>query len=264
VHEAVHVATETARAVGAVLRTKWSLPSQVQQKKSAVDLVTDADLEAERVAVARLREAFPDHTIVAEETLAQVEPRGYCWYVDPLDGTTNFAHRYPHFAVSIALAHEGELVVGVVFDPLREELFAASRGRGATLNGQTIRVSDTPTLDRALLATGFPYDRRVRAPFYLRTVEQVLTRCQGIRRAGAAALDLCYVASGRLDGFWEWYLRPWDTAAGGLIVQEAGGTLSDFSGQPHELTGPQIAASNTAIHGELVATVGGSLPPGGA
>jgi myo-inositol-1(or 4)-monophosphatase len=179
--------------------------------------------------------------------------------VDPLDGTTNFAHRYPHVAVSIALAHHGEVILGVVHDPLRDEQFAAARGAGASLNGRPIRVSDIPTLDRALLATGFPYDRRQRAAFYLRYVERFLQSGQCVRRGGCAALDLCYVACGRLDGFWEWNLKPWDTAAGALIVAEAGGAVSDFAGQPFSPQGPQILASNGDIHGEMLREFHGLL-----
>lgn len=251
VPDPLRVATETATAVGDLLRARWSTVTHVRHK-GPVDLVTDADLAAEQLALRMLREAFPEHAIIAEEAGAQTMPGADCWYVDPLDGTTNFAHRYPHIAVSIALTHNGEPVVGVVFDPLRQELFDAVRGGGAHLNGTAIHVSTTSSLDEGLLATGFPYDRRERASFYLRYFEHFLRRSQGVRRGGCAALDLCYVASARLDGFWEWHLKPWDTAAGSIIVTEAGGLVSDFRNAPFRPGGSQILASNGPLHRELL------------
>lgn len=251
VPDPLHVATETARAVGKLLRARWDVATEIRYK-GPVDLVTDADLAAEDLALRMLRQAFPEHAIVAEETSPNATSSTYCWYVDPLDGTTNFAHRYPHFAVSIALTCAGEPVLGVIHDPLRQELFGATRGGGAYLNGKAIRVSTTPTLNQGLLATGFPYDRRERASFYMGHFQHFLQRSQGIRRGGCAALDLCYVASGRLDGFWEWHLKPWDTAAGSLIVTEAGGAVSDFRNGPFHPGDPQILASNGAIHSELL------------
>jgi myo-inositol-1(or 4)-monophosphatase len=239
-------ALRAAAAAGSVLKSCWGRASDISYK-GPVDLVTDADVAAERVVVSLLREAFPDHGIVAEESVSDDSTARYRWYVDPLDGTTNFAHRLPHFAVSIALACDGEIIIGVVNDPMRDEVFAAARGGGATLNGVPIRVSKTATLDRALLGTGFPYDRRQHAGFYLQAFERFLTCGQDIRRGGSAALDLCYVGCGRLDGFWEWALRPWDTAAGTIIVTEAGGAVSDFRGAPYRLDGPGILASNGLI-----------------
>ena len=247
------VACATATAVADLLRARWNDSTTQVRYKGAVDLVTDADLAAEELAIRLLRAEFPDHAIVAEESAPSAAPGANCWYVDPLDGTTNFAHRYPHVAVSIAFARQGEIVLGVVHDPLRDEQFAAARGAGATLNGQPIRVSDTPTLDRALLATGFPYDRRERAAFYVRHLERFLSRGQCIRRSGCAALDLCYVGCGRLDGFWEWNLKPWDTAAGALIVTESGGRISDFAGGRFSPHGAQALASNARIHDEMLA-----------
>jgi myo-inositol-1(or 4)-monophosphatase len=248
----LETALRAAAAAGDVLRSHWATTSQVSFK-GPVDLVTDADVAAQRVIVGMLRESFPDHGIVAEESAPRAASTGYRWYVDPLDGTTNFAHRFPHFAVSIALAHDDEMLLGVVHDPMREEVFAAVRGGGATLNGASIRVSQTGALGHALLGTGFPYDRQQRAGFYVQGLERFLTVSQGIRRGGSAALDLCYVASGRLDGFWEWALQPWDIAAGAIIVTEAGGTVTDFHGQPCLLGGQEILASNGLLADQMVA-----------
>ncbi|TMB13028.1 MAG: inositol monophosphatase, partial [Deltaproteobacteria bacterium] len=167
----------------------------------------------------------------------------------------NFAHGYPHFAVSIALARDDELLLGLVYDPVREELFTALRGSGARLNGAPIELSSVDQLDRALLGTGFPYDQRQHADFYLSFWREAVRQAQGVRRAGAAALDLCYVACGRLDGFWEWKLHPWDLAAGRLIIEEAGGRVTDSAGGPHRLTGEETVASNGRIHEELLAMV---------
>jgi len=240
-----------ARRAGAFIRSRYGDRQQVSFK-SEVDLVTPVDREAERLIVDTLLGAFPDHGMIAEESAAQVGVDGYRWYVDPLDGTTNFAHAYPHFAVSIALAHDDDFLLGLVHDPLRDETFAATRGGGARLNGSPIAVSDTAVLERALVATGFPYDRRQHARHYLRFWEAVMARVQDVRRGGSAALDLCYVACGRLDAFWEWKLHPWDTAAGRLIVEEAGGRVTDFSAHPHQLAGDETAASNGRLHDGLL------------
>ena len=240
-----------ARRGGAFIRSRYGERQQVSFK-SEVDQVTSVDREAERLIVDTLLGAFPAHGMVAEESTAQLGRDGYRWYVDPLDGTTNFAHAYPHFAVSIALARDDDFLLGVVYDPLRDETFAAVRGGGARLNGSPIAVSETAVLERALVATGFPYDRRQHARRYLRFWEEVMTRAQDVRRGGSAALDLCYVACGRLDAFWEWKLHPWDTAAGRLIVEEAGGRVTDFSALPHRLTGEETAASNGRVHDALL------------
>lgn len=245
------VAHAAAARAGALIRARYRERPEVSFK-GAVDLVTAVDREAETLIVDALAGAFPEHGIVAEESAARPSHDGHTWYVDPLDGTTNFAHGYPHFAVSLALAHEGQLIFGLVYDPVREELFTAGRGEGARLNGAPIGVSETRPLDHALLGTGFPYDRREHVEFYLAFWQEALRRAQGVRRAGSAALDLCWLACGRLDGFWEWKLRPWDTAAGRLVVEEAGGRVTNFSGGPHELAGEETAASNTLLHGELV------------
>jgi myo-inositol-1(or 4)-monophosphatase len=262
------VAHAAAGRAGALLRARYREPHEVTFK-SEVDLVTTVDREAERIIVEIIADAFPEHGIVAEESSPRPGRDSYRWYIDPIDGTTNFAHGYPHFAVSIALACEDELLLGLVYDPMREEVFTALRGAGARLNGAPIAVSAVNALGGALLATGFPYDRRQHAEFYLAFWLEALRRAQGVRRAGAAALDLCWVACGRLDGFWEWKLHPWDVAAGRLIVEEAGGRVSDFSGGTHHLAGEETAASNGLLHAELLAMLtavragwrAGSLPP---
>jgi myo-inositol-1(or 4)-monophosphatase len=253
------IARAAVNEAGALLRARWRHAKSVQYK-GAVDLVTESDREAETLVVGHLQHAFPEHLIVAEEASAGVTLRTpasdrYVWYLDPLDGTTNFAHGYPQFCVSLALARGADVIFGIVYDPVREETFSANRGRGATLNGEAIHVSEVNDLQRALLATGFAYDRQVRTDFYLSFVRDLMGRAQDIRRLGSAALDLCYVACGRFDGFWEWGLRPWDTAAGTLIVREAGGSVSDFRGGVLDLYGEQTLASNGHVHAALLAVL---------
>jgi myo-inositol-1(or 4)-monophosphatase len=255
VREYERVARAAAARAGALLRARYREHPEVFLK-GEVDLVTAVDREAEHLILEALTTAFPTHGIVAEESPARAGQDGHRWYVDPIDGTTNFAHGYPHFAVSIALARDEDLLLGLVYDPVREEVFSACRGEGARLNGGPIQVSEVPTLAQALLGTGFPYDRRQAPDFYLAFWRDAMLQSQGIRRSGSAALDLCYIASGRLDGFWEWKLHPWDTAAGRLIVEEAGGCVTDFSGGAHRLTGEETAASNGRLHGELLAFLG--------
>jgi myo-inositol-1(or 4)-monophosphatase len=232
---AARIARETAVAAGRRLGEAVSGDKRVEYK-SPIDLVTDTDRAVEALIVERLQRAFPDHLIVGEEGSTGRQPARpaedrYAWYVDPLDGTTNFAHGHPQFAVSLALARGAELLLGVVLDPLRDELFAAVQGGGATLNGEPIHVSAVAELEQALLATGLPYDRRARLDFYLEFIKVAVRQAQGIRRAGSAALDLCYLACGRFDAYWEWKLGPWDHAAGALIVREAGGWVTDM-GRP--------------------------------
>jgi len=244
-----------AVAAGDLITRAWSEPRRIDFK-GEVDLVTETDRTVEKFVVEQLHAVFPEHRIVAEEGASgerdrAAEENAWTWYVDPLDGTTNFAHGYPHVAVSLGLARGNDLEVGVVHDPLRRETFSASRGFGARLNDRALRVSTTDRLDRALVATGFPYDRRRHAAAYLRFVADVMQRAQGVRREGSAALDLAWVAAGRLDGFWELKLQPWDVAAGALIVVEAGGQVSDFSGDPFDPWARQILATNGFIHGEL-------------
>jgi myo-inositol-1(or 4)-monophosphatase len=250
------VARAAVDEASAMLRAAWREAKTIEHK-GAVDIVTETDRAVEAAMLAQLERAFPDHLIIAEESAGDAvlrrPPRDrYVWYLDPLDGTTNFAHAYPQFAVSLALAEGCEPLFAIVHDPIRDETFVAERGRGATLNDAPIRCSATDMLEHALLATGFPYDRRQHVEFYLSFVGDFMRRAQGIRRNGSAALDLCYVACGRLDGFWEWKLHPWDTAAGVLIVREASGTVTDFSGNPFDVFGQQTLARNGGVHPALV------------
>ena len=265
------VARAAVDEASTMLKAAWRGAKAVEYK-GTLDLVTDTDRAVETVIVGHLQAAFPEHRIVAEEsagtaTLAAPEADQYVWYLDPLDGTTNFAHAYPQFAVSLALARGCDLVFGIVHDPIRDETFVAHRDRGARLNDEPIAISGTDVLDAALLATGFPYDRREHRDFYLAFFGDFMMRAQGIRRNGSAALDLCYVACGRLDGFWEWKLRPWDTAAGVLVVREAGGMVTNFRGGPFDLFGAQTLASNGSLHAAMVGilttrleSIAGSVP----
>jgi len=260
--EFVSVALEVAGAAGRRLRAAWAEPKTFEHK-GEIDLVTATDREVEALVVEALQRAFPDHLLIGEEASSGrsvPRPRDdqYAWYIDPLDGTTNFAHSFPQFSVSIGLARGRELVLGVVHDPVRGETFAARSGHAATLNGERIHVSTTERLEAALVGTGFPYDRREHVDFYLGFVREFILRTHGVRRLGSAALDLCAVACGRLDGFWEWKLSPWDTAAGVVILREAGGVVSDFAGSPFDLYGNQTLASNGRVHGDMVAVLGAS------
>ena len=219
--------------------------------KAEADLVTEADRACEKLLITRIRAQWPEHNIVAEEGSAHHSPSDYKWYVDPLDGTTNFAHGFPVFCISMGLERKGELIAGVIYDPSRKELFAAEKGAGAYLNGTRIQVSRGESVAEALLATGFPSQKRHKNPniyFY----HALSLRSHGVRRAGSAALDLASVASGRFDGFWEFNLNPWDTAAGVLMVREAGGQVGDFSGGPFKIASREVLASNGKIHAELL------------
>ncbi len=249
----LNFAIETARDAGRVLLEKFGRIESVT-KKGDINLVTEADLASEALIVERIKSHFPRHAILAEEAGNAVvtgEDGGHKWIIDPLDGTTNYAHGYPCFCVTIALEHEGEIVLGVTYDPTRDELFTAEKGRGATLNGKPIRVSRTDELGNALLVTGFPYDIKHREKFARHLTEFLLTS-RGVRRDGSAAIDLAYVACGRFDGFWEEGLNPWDVAAGKLLIEEAGGTVSYYNGSPFSIYTPPIVASNGTIHAEML------------
>jgi myo-inositol-1(or 4)-monophosphatase len=247
------VALEAAREAGSVLLAEHSRPQKISYKGD-VDLVTETDKRSESIIVGRLRREFPDHRVVAEEGSAGAStPSRYEWHVDPLDGTTNFAHGYPCFAVSIGLLQDGEPVVGVVFNPVSDELFAAKRGTGAHLNGQPIHVSRIQKLATSLVATGFPVHKRGDTG-NIHYYWQFTLRSHGVRRDGSAALDLCSVACGRFEAFWEFGLKSWDTTAGILLVTEAGGTVSDLSGAPYHPGGANLLVSNGHIHEEMRAT----------
>jgi myo-inositol-1(or 4)-monophosphatase len=248
-HDYLKVAVETALEAGNILRQEFGRAPDIAYKGD-VDLVTQADRRSEQAIVSRLSRHFPDHSISAEEGTGQQRDGEFHWHVDPLDGTTNFAHKYPCFSVSIALSQNGMLLAGVVFNPIYNELFTAARGEGATLNGERIEVSQISTLGTSLLCTGFPVLKRVIGT-NIHYYHDFSLRSHGVRRDGSAALDLANVACGRFDGFWEFGLKPWDTAAGVLLVREAGGTVTDFQGHPYQLGGPLVLATNTRIHDEM-------------
>jgi myo-inositol-1(or 4)-monophosphatase len=240
-----------AREAGSLLMEHFHRHVTIEYKGSA-DLVTIADRQSEAAILERIRSHFPTHDVMGEEGTRLETGSDYKWYVDPLDGTTNFAHGYPVFCVSLAVEFRGQRVAGVIYDPTRDEMFAAEKGSGARLNGEPLRVSTTATLGECLLATGFPSQKRHKNPniyFY----HHLTLRSHGVRRAGSAALDLCNVAAGRFDGFWEFNLNPWDTAAGVLIVEEAGGRVTDFSGGPFQIASRETLASNALVHDALLA-----------
>ena len=247
----LHVAIEAARRAGAILRENIHGAREISFKGD-INLVTEMDTRSERAVVETILSSFPDHGILAEEGTSIQNGSGYVWIIDPLDGTTNYAHGYPCFSVSIALEHEGEVIAGVVYDPMRDELFSARKGKGAALNGKELRVTGVGELIKSLLATGFPYDRKVSEKNNMAYFHELLMASQEVRRDGSAALDLCYVACGRFDGFWELKLKPWDVAAGSLIVLEAGGTVSDLCGGKFDLHAEEILASNGRIHSRMI------------
>lgn len=261
-----YLATAIDAAVRAgVIHRRYFRHQPAVQKKGPIDLVTTADLEAEADVRSLIATRFPDHAVLGEEgpPSGDADAR-YRWIVDPLDGTTNFAHGIAFFCISIALEIDGELQVAVVYDPLAEELFTAERAGGARLNGHLISVSSTSALDDALLCTGFPYTIHDRRGHQLDVFAAFLSRARAVRRLGSAALDLCYVAAGRFDGFWEEHLNPWDMAAGVLIVQEAGGRVSRYDGSAFSLRGGQIVASNGALHGVMTGVIQAADPAAGA
>lgn len=246
----LEAAVEIAREAGRILCEEFQKPLKIAYKGEA-DLVTQADKRSEAEIVSRLKEYFPEHAVAAEEGSGREIESEFRWHVDPLDGTTNFAHGYPCFSVSIALARGETLLAGVVFNPFYDELFAAARGEGATLNGEPIRVSRIPSLESSLLCTGFPVKKRGQAHANIEYYRDFTLKSHGVRRDGSAALDLACVAAGRFDAFWEFGLNKWDTAAGVLLVQEAGGRVSDFDGRPYQLGGPVILATNGLVHEEV-------------
>lgn len=258
----VYLATalEAALAAGRIHRTLFRQNPEIQ-KKGPIDLVTAADVAAEREVRALVGRRFPEHLVLGEEQAhgGAASDRARCrWIVDPLDGTTNFAHGLALFCVSIALEIDGRVELGVVYDPIAEELFTAERGQGARLNGQRLEVTACQTLIDGLLCTGFPYSIRERRQRQVEVFSDFLGRARAVRRLGSAALDICYVAAGRFDGFWEEHLHPWDIAAAALIVEEAGGRVTDFAGGPVDLFGGQIVVSNGRLHHEMLAVIGGA------
>lgn len=245
------VAIDTALAAGRLLRSRLKHHNKVDFK-GAFNLVTEADYTSEALILQEIAEKFPNHSFLSEETGEKQGDPQYLWVIDPLDGTTNFAHGFPIFAVSIALVIEDEAVLGVVYDPNQDELFVAEKGRGAFLNEEPLHISEVSDLSQALLATGFPYTVRETPGRLFQYFEAFYLKCQGVRRCGAAALDLAYLASGRLDGFWEAGLAPWDTAAASLLVSEAGGVSTRFGGKPFDRSVPEIIAGNPSIHSEML------------
>ncbi len=250
----IDLAIRAAREAGALLLDFANRGFEVSQK-GRINLVTEADHASEEHIKKLISATYPEHRILAEESGA-IDVHGsqseVCWIIDPLDGTTNFAHGLPCYAVSIGIERAGEMIAGVIFDPTRDELFSAERGGGAYLNGEGIRVSAVERLERALVVSGFPYDIRERMEEYMPAWERFLARAQGVRRLGAAAIDMCYVANGRLDGFWEFGLHPWDTAAGWVLIEEAGGRVTNAHGEQFENAGSSLLCSNGLIHDEML------------
>jgi myo-inositol-1(or 4)-monophosphatase len=245
------VGTSAALAAGDLLKRRFRTGVDVRHK-GVVNLVTEVDLAVEELVVSVLRREFPDHAILAEENYAEAARAALTWIIDPLDGTTNYAHGFPLFAVSIGLEMEGELEFGVVYNPILQELFTARRGCGARLNGESIHVSRVSDLDDSLLATGFPYDIRTSKENNLEYFAEFAVRARAVRRGGSAAMDLCYVAAGIFEGFWEIKLHPWDCAAGYLIVREAGGRVTNFSGEQGLIYEPECVATNGLIHDAML------------
>ena len=253
--ERAELGARIAREAGEILMRHYSR-LEGYEHKGPLDLVTAADKESEAFLVRSILEAFPEDSVLAEEDGEQGGGNsGYLWIIDPLDGTTNFVHSHPQFSVSVALTRNGEGVFGAVNAPARKELFLAARGKGATLNGKPIHVSQTDSLSQSLLASGFAYDRRERMDVLLSRLAKALLAARGFRREGAAAQDLCSVAAGRLDGFWEDNLNAWDVAAGAVILEEAGGRLSGFDGGTHDIFARNTVATNGRIHGALLETL---------
>src|SRR5262245_15584953 len=246
-------AVELARDAGNLLLEKFGRITAIT-KKGDINLVTEADLASEQLIVERIKSYYPKHSILAEEGGEVINIGGdpsWKWIIDPLDGTTNYAHGYPCFCVTLALEHDGEVVIGVTFDPTRNELFASEKGNGATLNGKPIRVSATGKLSESLIVTGFPYDFKQRENF-ARHLTDFLLSSRGVRRDGSAAIDMAYVACGRFDGFWEEGLNPWDVAAGKLLIEEAGGVVTYYDGSNFSIYKPPIVASNGGIHTQML------------
>jgi myo-inositol-1(or 4)-monophosphatase len=251
--EFLKTAVTAARLAGdIIIKNLGHLSKEDVQTKQAFDFVTKVDRWSEAVIIQTIREKFPSHTFLAEETLKQEDTGNYRWIIDPLDGTTNYIHSYPMFSVSIALEYEREIVIGVIFDPLKDELFHAVRGKGAFLNNRQINVSKTDLLERSLIATGFPFRAKEMIDLYLKAFRGIFDGVSDIRRAGSAAIDLAYVAAGRVEGFFELRLSPWDIAAGSLLITEAGGMITDFAGEGDYLSTGNVVAGNKYVQPEIL------------
>jgi len=253
----LNFAVQTARDAGSILVDRLGRALQVSNKGD-IDLVTEADLASEKLIIERIKSHYPRHAILAEESGASEFVAGtgeWKWIIDPLDGTTNYAHGYPCFCVSIGLERAGTLEIAAIYDPMRDEMFAAERGQGATLNGRRMRVSDVDDLNRAMLCTGFPYNVRER-PNFARDFANFTMEAQAVRRDGSAAIDLAYIACGRFDGFWEDGLNAWDVAAGVLLIEEAGGMVTDFQGGKLDIYTPKVLASNGLVHDAMRRVLG--------
>jgi len=253
IRQVIKAAADAAVQAGAILLERYEKPHRVKHK-GTIDLVTEADLASEETILSLLDRNLPGITVLSEESFSVYtkEPDGPVWIIDPLDGTTNFAHNFPWFSVSIAFYENGKSRAGVIYNPIQNELFCTALKGGAWLNNRPIRVSKVDLLAKGLVATGFPYDIQKRPDSIVAMLKEILVRSQGIRRPGAATLDLAYLACGRLDGFWEVGLKPWDAAAGSLLVEEAGGTMSNFTGNGFSPFVPELLASNSLLHNELV------------
>ena len=247
----ISAAKEAAYKAGEMLRKNFHEARKIHFK-GTIDLVTHFDTLSQKMIFKHLSTSFPDHDFLAEEGLSKENGAGFRWFIDPLDGTTNFAHKFPVFCVSIALERNGEVVLGVVYDPTRIEMFWAIKDEGAFLREEKIRVSSVDELDKSLVATGFPYDIRVSEVNNINHFNNFLTRVQALRRCGSAAMDLCHVACGRFDGFWELKLKPWDVAAGALILKEAGGQISDFNNGEYSIFGLETLGTNGLIHQQMI------------
>jgi myo-inositol-1(or 4)-monophosphatase len=246
-HPLLNIAIQAARqASKTILRHMDRLDSLVVNHKARFDFVTEVDRRSELEIIQVIRKAYPDHAILGEEG-GYSEGNEYCWVIDPLDGTTNYIHGFPHFCISIAVKNQEQLEAGVIYDPVRNELFTAARGKGAALNERRIRVSSINKINEALIGTGFPHRAMEHLPSFIKTFEQVSLQCTGIRRSGSAALDLAYVAAGRLDAYWEGHLKEWDMAAGVLLVKEAGGIVGDFQNEKNYFKSGQIIAAAPKI-----------------
>lgn len=246
-----------ARGAGEILRASYGQQLRVD-RKGVIDLVTEVDHRSEAYLLGEIQRQFPNHKIVAEESGETSGTDGQVWYIDPLDGTVNYAHGVPFFSVSIAFATAGKVQLGVVYDPMRDDCFSGEDGRGAWLNGKPLQVSKAQTLDQSLLVTGFPYDIRTNPENNLEHYTRFALRSQGVRRLGSAALDLCYVAAGRFDGFWEIRMSAWDIAAGGLIAEQAGARVTNVAGEADYISPPaSILAANPQIHAQMLAVLNG-------